>query len=166
MERRHTLTRAGALLAIVAVSACPAPARHDEQRAAVGDTAAAHRLCFDYTYGERGLARDSSAARRWCGVGARNGEASSQTLYAQAFEAGWGTPRNLDSAAYWYGRAAAQGHAHAQFVLGLLYLRAVVPIPSVGAAESLLRASSAQGYDPPKKYLRMIDSARAAQAGM
>ena len=148
---------------LAVVAACAgAPKLHDEERAAAGDADAAHRLCFDYTYGERGLARDGFAARRWCGIGARLGNASSQTLYAQAFESDFGGPRNMDSAVVWYRAAANQQHPHAQYVLGYLYLKGAVPVPSETAAESLLRASSAQGYDAPKLLLRSIDSARGA----
>ncbi len=148
---------------LTVVAACAgAPKLHDEERAAAGDPDAAHRLCFDYTYGERGLARDGFAARRWCGIGARLGNASAQTLYAQALETDFGGPRSMDSAVFWYRAAANQQHPHAQYVLGYLYLRGAVPIPSVSAAESLLRASSAQGYDAPELLLRQIDSARGA----
>jgi TPR repeat protein len=152
-------------LAAEAFACSSMPELHDPQAAAAGDAGAAHRLCFDYTYGERGLSEDGIAARKWCAVGARLGHPSSQTLYAQAFEGAFGGPMNLDSAAYWYHRAALQQHPHAQYALGYLYLKAAVPFTSETAAESLLRASSAQGYEPPNVYLRMIDSVRAAERG-
>ena len=40
---------------------------------------------------------------------------------ARDYAAGKGTPQSFEEAAKWYRLAAAQGEAHAQFLLGILY---------------------------------------------
>jgi TPR repeat protein len=120
----------------------------DERLAQKGDTAAMHRLCFDLTYGEHGRERDWDGARAWCRQGASAGEASSQVLYGELFEYGHGGLRNLDSAHYWYIRAADQRHPHALYVLAFLYLRGDITPLVPGMAEALLDSAAAQGYAP------------------
>lgn len=127
--------------------------RSDHDLAKAGDLDAMHRLCFDYSYGERGLPKDYAQARVWCGAAAERGNASTQTLYAQLFEYGEGGPQDLVAAAHWYRRAAAQGHRHAQYVLGLFYLDGRGVAIDTAAADSLLRAASAQGMEEASRVL-------------
>jgi TPR repeat protein len=138
--------------------ACQGRREVDEQLAERGDTAAMHRLCFDLTYGEHGLAQDWAGARTWCAKGADAGEASSQVLYAQLFEYGQGGMQSLDSAHYWYIRAGNQGHPHALYALAVLYLRDDIPSPVSGMAEALLDSAAAQGYAPA---VQLRDSLRS-----
>jgi len=137
-----------AVSAAALLAACQGGREVDQQLAERGDTAAMHRLCFDLTYGEHGLAQDWVRARTWCAKGAAAGEASSQVLYAQLFEYGEGGMRSLDSAHYWYIRAGNQGHPHALYALAVLYLRNDIPSPVPGIAEALLDSAAAQGYEP------------------
>src|SRR5260221_5808803 len=114
-------------LVVLGSSACsrdsgPLPrwmeARADDVRAALGgDVQAMHSLCFDLTYGERGLPKDGMQARVWCAAAAERGEPSAQTLYAQLLQFGQGGPVDLIAAARWYSAAAKQGHVHALYVL-------------------------------------------------
>ena len=53
---------------------------------------------------------------------AESGDAAAQCGLGNIYENGWGVPANYESAAAWYRKAALQGHANAQFNLGLLYL--------------------------------------------
>ena len=53
---------------------------------------------------------------------ANQGDANSQFNLALLYENGAGIPRNTKQAAYWYTKAAEQGHVQAQYELGNEYL--------------------------------------------
>ncbi len=52
---------------------------------------------------------------------AEKGEAESQALLGQVYNAGWGVPVDYDQAFKWWSRAAEAGSTDAQWGLGLLY---------------------------------------------
>ena len=52
---------------------------------------------------------------------ANQDDANSQFNLALMYENGAGTPKNTKQAAYWYTKAAEQGHVEAQYKLGRLY---------------------------------------------
>ncbi len=52
---------------------------------------------------------------------AERGHARAQALLGNMYRGGHGVPKNLQRAAYWYGKAAAQGHRGAAFNLGDMY---------------------------------------------
>ena len=53
---------------------------------------------------------------------AKDGHVESQYQIARLYEAGQGVESNLDSALYWYDRAAQKGHGASQFRLGLYHM--------------------------------------------
>jgi TPR repeat protein len=117
------------------------------KRALAGDVKAMHALCYDFTYGERGLSRNGEQARLWCAAAAERGNSSCQTLYAQLLDGGEGGPVDSKAAARWYAAAAAQGHVHALFVLGGMYAQGRGVPRDRAVADSLLGLAKQQGYD-------------------
>jgi len=62
-------------------------------------------------------------------------------------------PQDFEQAAYWYRKAAEQGHAEAEFDLARLYARGLgVPNDEAQAAK-WFRASASQGYGPAQGRL-------------
>jgi len=115
-----------------------------------------HRLCFDYTYGEKGLPRDGVRARRWCAAAAERGNASCQTLYAQLLFEGEGGRADTVLAARWYSAAAAQRHPHALYILGMLYADGFGVQRDLRKADSLLAAAQAAGIRQAAEARRQL----------
>lgn len=67
------------------------------------------------------LAGDHATALREIHPRAEAGDPQAQYYMGTLVDAGAGVRRDLGTAAAWYERAAAQGHAGAQFALGMLY---------------------------------------------
>jgi TPR repeat protein len=159
-RRARSGRRTWLLLGAASLLACADPdaqdRRIDHELARAGDLDAMHRLCFDYSYGERGLPQDYGEARAWCAAAAARGNASTQTLYAQLLEYGEGGPQDLAGAARWYRRAAEQGHLHAQYVLGLFFLDGRGVAVDTATADSLLQAASIQGMREASRVLREL----------
>ena len=81
----------------------------------------------------------------WIRRAAEAGRADAQFIYADFCRAGlFGAPRDAAAAAEWYGRAAAQGSAHAQYWLGSLLVNGEGVDRDLGRAEALWREAAAQ----------------------
>ncbi len=76
---------------------------------------------------------------------AEQGDADAQYYLGNMYTSGWGVPRDLAEAAYWYGMAAAQEHAEAQFSLGDSYDHGDIPRDLAEAAKWYRKAAD-QGH--------------------
>ena len=154
-----------AIAAAVAISpACTgsldaASIEHLTKLAEKGDMDARHRLCYRLVYGE-GVAKDYSAARRWCELASAGGNSSSQTLLAEIHYHGQGVLVDYKKAFDLFSAAARQGHPHAQFMLATMYGRGQGVRGDEARAEEWLRRSASSGYEPAKELLRKLEASR------
>ena len=70
-----------------------------------------------YYYGGPGLKKNLAKAAEYYRQSAELDEVGGQSWLAQLYQKGEGVPKDLDMAAYWYQKAAAQGDAYAKQVL-------------------------------------------------
>jgi len=85
-------------------------------------------LAVAYYQGYYGLTPDRGKAFELFLLSAKQGYAFAQRDVAWLYNYGHGVARDLDQAYYWYCKAAAAGHADAQFTLGLWYEVGVGPV--------------------------------------
>lgn len=85
-------------------------------------------LAVAYYKGYYGLTTDRSKAFELFLLSAQQGYAFAQHDVAWLYNYGHGVGRDLDRAYYWYCKAAAAGHADAQFTLGLWHDVGVGPV--------------------------------------
>ncbi len=76
---------------------------------------------------------------------ARAGDAGAQFALADNYAEGRVTARDLNAAAEWYGKAAAQGLAPAQYRLGSLYEKGIGVPRDLSKAHSLYQSAAEQG---------------------
>lgn len=90
-----------------------------EKSAAQGYTSAQGRLAAIYRYDL--VPPDVPKAFALTRIVAEKGIAGAQHSLGGMYEKGDGTPRNYKQSAYWYLRAASQGHVVAQYDVGRMY---------------------------------------------
>jgi TPR repeat protein len=73
------------------------------------------------------------------------GDMNAQFEVAWLYTNGLGTPKNLEQAAFYFGKAAAQGHVEAQYKLGQLYLYGQGVAQDYAQAVIWLSAAAEQG---------------------
>lgn len=83
--------------------------------------AAAPALAMNSTKFIRTAAGDPQDSVDTLRMKAERGDPEAEYKLGLAYDVGVGTPQDLGQAAAWYERAAEQGHAGAQFSLGLMY---------------------------------------------
>ena len=125
--------------------------------ASEGDLSAQHRLCYIYSYGDKGVSINYKKAIQWCEVAAEKGSTSSMTLYAEKFYLGQGMPIDYKAARVWYLKAAEKGHAHAQYILATLYFRGLGTKINNEQGFYWLTKAAAQDYKPAVDLLRDIE---------
>ena len=75
------------------------------------------------------------------------------------YEHGRGVPPNYGAAVYWYSRAAEQGHATAQYLLGLMYDKGHGTTRSNVLAYKWLSLAAAHAHPGVREYyLRIRDA--------
>ena len=89
-----------------------------------------------------------------CTSGAVAGDASAQLDLGLRYVTGKGIAPDEQAALRWIGKAAAQGHAAAQFELGSYYT--LEPHRDFGRAADLLRQSALQGFAPAQSSLALL----------
>ena len=114
--------------------------------AAAGHPLAQQNLATAYLRGELGLPKDPQEALTLFKLAAEQGHGGSQKDLALMYEMGYGTAKNLESAAYWYARAAKQGLPEAQHNLGLMYSEGRGVPQSHEEAARFYRLAADQGY--------------------
>jgi len=92
--------------------------------------------------------QDKLAAVAWYRTAAEVGAALAQTGLAAALENGDGVTKDPAEAVKWYEKAAAQGEVHAQYRLGMIYLRSQDGVNS-DTAKALAWFSKAAAKDDP-----------------
>jgi TPR repeat protein len=90
---------------------------------------------------------------------AAGGDASAQLDLGLRYVTGRGIPPDESAALRWIGKAAAQGHAVAQFELGSYYT--LEPHQDYARAADLLRRAALQGFAPAQSSLAMLHLAGA-----
>jgi TPR repeat protein len=83
--------------------------------------------CYAYRYGDKIRRVNFAKAFDWCHRSARWGDPNSQALLGELFYLGLGGGRDIARAAEWFEKAARQGHAHAQYMLYLIYSASADP---------------------------------------
>jgi TPR repeat protein len=78
-----------------------------------GDSIAMWRLGDMYATGNGACKLDDTVAVEWFEKAAKQGDADGQFKLAIAYERGCGVSNDISSAAFWYAKAAAQGHTEA-----------------------------------------------------
>ena len=98
---------------------------------------------------------------------AQLGDPAAQTLLAELFAAGLGVPRNMDDAAFWYGQAAENGDASAQFKYGVMLLEGrYVKADRAKAEELMKRAADAGNAFAQFNHAQILVSQKAGDAGI
>lgn len=87
-----------------------------------GVATAQRRLAELYVEGH-GTGRNESAATKWYGDAANQGDVEAMFQFALSLEKGRGTKKDQSAALRWYTRAGDGGNAAAQYVLGQAYER-------------------------------------------
>ncbi len=90
---------------------------------------------------------------------ATTGDASAQLDLGLRYVTGRGIKPDEQTAVRWIGKAAAQGHAAAQFELGSYYT--LEPHRDYGRAADLLRRAALQGFAPAQSSLAVLHLAGA-----
>lgn len=96
----------------------PAEIRWIRAAAAQGEPACEDLLGTVYEYGNSrnyGVADDWDAAAKLWQASASQGWMNGEFSMGRAYQYGIGVPLNLQTAVYWYDKAAAQGHAQARY---------------------------------------------------
>ncbi|MFI4955721.1 MAG: tetratricopeptide repeat protein [Gammaproteobacteria bacterium] len=90
---------------------------------------------------------DETQAYRWYEQAAYAGDVESQITLGDWYEEGDKVTRNLMTALKWYGKAAAQNSAYAQYSLGVIYLQENPEVPlDYAQAMKWLEKSAWQGF--------------------
>ncbi len=97
---------------------------------------------------ERALRFAREASDKGYGVASR--------LLAEAYEAGRGVPKNRDEAFNLFRKAAVQGDAKSQGIVGFLYLNGAFGKRDIHEAIRMLTLSAEQGFIPAMRTLGMI----------
>jgi hypothetical protein len=71
-----------------------------------------------YEFGRGGLPVDHAESFKWAIKAAQRGHMIAQHNVGSAYLHGSGVEMNLEQARYWYGRAAEQGFAHSEWMMG------------------------------------------------
>lgn len=87
---------------------------HDLYEQAQLDDPIAQRMvsCY-YLFGDRGVSKNTSEAKKWLLKAAENGDSEAQMNLAHCYEMGVAFPLDLNLALEWYAKAAAQGNRKA-----------------------------------------------------
>ena len=121
------------------------PIANLEQRAAIGDGAAACSLCEHYRTGDL-VPQDLSAAFNWYGRGAALGNREAQNNFGTMFLQGFGCEVDQVAAVHWYRQSAEQGCADAQWNLAKRYLRGEGIQQDYAEAYAWFAKAAVQGY--------------------
>ena len=127
-----------------------------KERATAGDPEAAHQLCYAYTQGA-GVRKNYRKAFPWCGLGAKAGISSSQTLLAEMYFLGFYVPKDEKMAERWYRTAAENGHIHAQYMLGHMALLRAESSQDVDEMCLWLGTAAAAGYERASQELTEVE---------
>jgi len=110
----------------------------------------------------QGVERDLAESFQWFKLAAQHGDAESQRNLGVFYENGWSLRApDPDSAARWFGKAAAQGHPPALLALGNLYVRGFGVEEDLVKAEGLYRKAIAAGEDRARLPLAGVHLRRA-----
>jgi len=122
------------------------------RRALDGDTEAQWQMCLANS---RAKSEWSSISIYYCKKLAESGDAHAQGIVAVAYRDGvLGVSENLKEAAYWYEKAAEQGHPSAQYSLGRAYF----------LGEGVLKSLKDSAYWIKKAVENKTDSEVSAEA--
>lgn len=132
------------------------------KQAEVGNVNAIHKLCYGYLRG-KDAPKNYDEAFKWCTKGAGKNVSSSQTLLAEIYYLGLGIIKDHKKALYWYQMAANNNHAHAQYVLALMYLEEQ-SINSQKPVEAImwLKRSAAKGHKKAQQKLKELEGKHSA----
>ncbi len=100
-----------------------------------------------------GVPRDETDALRWMEMASDPVSDGPPTDWARI--EGYGAQQDQKQAVYWYERAAAQGHAEAQYNLGRLYATGEGVPKDQEQALRWVRAAASQGYVPAQARFGM-----------
>lgn len=124
-----------------------------------GNVFASLRLCiFPMSTGTKINGVDDKVIFEECRTGAHDGRVGHQYALSQYYLYGFGTDKNLKNHMYWLKRAAEQGHAESQRILGVYYASGKgVPLDWVSAYK-WFNLSAAGGDKDAKMLLDAIPS--------
>ena len=88
---------------------------------------------------------------------AEEGEAWAQAALADYFTDGFTVTQNYKQSAFWYRKAALQGHAGAKNNLAWLYMHGFGVEPNAGAALRLFRAAARQDVYHARQNLIVLE---------
>jgi hypothetical protein len=106
------------------------------------------------------MPKDIPEAMRWYRAAAEGGNDVAASALGLLLMSGEGAAADPEQAQRWLGGPAARGHAHAQYGLGLLFLRA----RDQGRAELWLAKAAAQGHAGAQSTLARLKPADGAAA--
>lgn len=141
------------LLVGLAVFACSAYARGDDEAALVkgvkaaakaGDAIAEYKLATLYLHGA-GVGRDLEKAAAWYRKAAEQGYGPAQSELGALYLRGVGVPKDEAQAIVWVRKAAEQGEVLAQSDLGMMYLNGTGVEQDDTQAVAWLRKAAEQG---------------------
>ena len=127
------------------------------QAAEARDGNAQYQLALLYREG-RGVPKDDAQALYWLRSASENRQAEAEYLLAIAYRHGWlNAPRNPKLSLHLLQRSALQGHAPAQFELGLAFIDGRLVKPDPQEAYGWLQRAARQGHAPAVEYVRRIE---------
>jgi TPR repeat protein len=134
----------------------PKAAARFRQAAEAGHGAAMRALAMLHAAGY-GVAQDQGETRRLLLGAAEAGDADAQVAVAAMFQFGqYGAEPDTRAMLHWYGQAAEQGNARAQFALGKLMAAGDRVQQNNEAAFQWLSLAILHGSEPAKKELAML----------
>ena len=111
--------------------------------AAEGSMDAQHALAELHQLGSSGYPRDAVKAAELYHLASEQGSAASQSKLGRMLLAGEGVPQDKDLGVHWVERAATQGHAPAEYTMGLACQSGDAPGGLEAAASWFFRAAEA-----------------------
>lgn len=98
---------------------------------------------------------------------AEAGDAAAQTLVAEIFAEGFGVPRSLEQASFWYGQAAEGGNSTAQYKYALMLLSGRYAEHDMERARELMEAAARSGNAAAQfNYGQMLVNEMRGQRGL
>ena len=130
--------------------------RYYEKAAESGAAEAAMKLASEYTGGKT---KDDAKAFKWYKKAAENGDASAAFALSHMYAAGKGVSKNEENSKYWLTISAANGFAHAQYLMGgMEYNRYQMnkDAEALTKARMWLQKAASQGNADAKKMLNKL----------
>ena len=128
--------------------------RYYEKAADGGAAEAAMKLASEY-----GSAKDDAKAFKWYKKAAENGDASAAFALSHMYAAGKGVAKDEENSKYWLTISAANGFAHAQYMMGSMeYNRYQMnkDVEALTKAKMWLQKAAGQGNADAEKMLKIL----------